>query len=92
MSEFALDFISKNEYEFLAVEVSYRGQLLCEINSEHGPDDLEVYFAHNFRVLNENVSLRFPVAQFANAFKDACAALVEVNGMQFKEDLWSRKI
>lgn len=80
MNAFTIEFVSRNEYEQLAVEISYRGQLLCEINAERGPEELEVEFAKDYRLLGENIELRFPVVEFSKAFEGACTALVTACG------------
>jgi hypothetical protein len=80
MRDFTFEFVSRNEYEFLAVELSYRGQLLCEISSERGVDRLEVEFARDFLIVPKPVDLRFPVNELLVAFHEACTALVAANG------------
>jgi hypothetical protein len=82
MKGFSLDFVSSNEYEFLAIEVSYQGQLLLEINAEQGTDQLEVKFAHDSRLLTQDVAMRFPASEFLRVFSEACVAIVEANGGQ----------
>lgn len=69
---FSVDFVSPSDYEHLAAEVSYRGQLLCIISKESGPGHLEVEFFHDSRILEADVSMKFPVADFIEVFKTCC--------------------
>lgn len=77
MDSFSMDFTTKSEYEYLAIEISYHGQLLCEISMERGADQLDIEFVRNFRLLSEDVVLKFPVIDFERALKEACSSLVE---------------
>ncbi|MBB6368416.1 hypothetical protein FHR56_003595 [Xanthomonas sacchari] len=84
MGDFTFDFVSRNDCRFLVVEISYCGQILCQIDSEHGIDQLEVEFAHESRLLPGGVPLKFSVAQFMDVFAQACAELIEVNKVNFE--------
>ena len=43
-SDFSVDFFSDSRYEALTAEISYKGQILCQINVDKGPNLVEVEF------------------------------------------------
>lgn len=82
MGDFSFDFVSRSGFEHLAIEISYRGQLLCAISAERGPSEFEVEFLPDSRMLCEDVPLRFSATEFLGVFARACAALNEANGSE----------
>lgn len=75
MNAFTIDFVSPVSYESLAVEISFNGQLLCQINKERGDGALEVEFFYGYRLLEAEVLLKFPVSDFLLVFNQACDEL-----------------
>ncbi|QXX83307.1 MULTISPECIES: hypothetical protein [Providencia] len=65
-NDFSVDFFSDSKYEELTAEISYRGQILCQINVDKGPDLVEVEFFADSRVLQESVEMKFPLDVFIN--------------------------
>ncbi|HYG06526.1 MAG TPA: hypothetical protein VD865_08945 [Stenotrophomonas sp.] len=62
MTNFSVDFVSPVEYENLAAEVSYAGQLLCRIRTERPDFELELEYFFDFRL--PVVPLVIPFAEF----------------------------
>lgn len=52
---FEVDFFSDSRYEELTAEISYRGQILCQLNKDKGVDSIEIEFFSDSRVLPETV-------------------------------------
>lgn len=76
MSDFSIDYFSEITFDFVTVEISYKGQILCRLNKERGPDSVEVDFACEQRVLADNEPLRFPLAEFLEVLSEAKQALL----------------
>ncbi|HTV86009.1 MAG TPA: hypothetical protein VME63_11405 [Dyella sp.] len=79
MSRFSVDFVSPVEYEWLAAEISYDGQLICRVSNERSDRELEVQFAFDARIgkvmtptvpLRELMTLLEDVAKEVQAFRD----------------------
>ncbi|MBZ0058224.1 MULTISPECIES: hypothetical protein [unclassified Leclercia] len=63
-NEFEVDFFSDSRYEELTAEISYRGQILCQLNKDKGVDSIEIEFFSDSRILPETVEMKFPVDDF----------------------------
>lgn len=61
---FEVDFFSDSRYEELTAEISYRGQILCQLNKDKGIDSVEVEFFSDSRILSEAVEMKFPLDDF----------------------------
>jgi len=61
---FEVDFFSDSRYEELTAEISYRGQILCQLNKDKGVDSIEIEFFSDSRILPETVEMKFPVDDF----------------------------
>ncbi|PSS46281.1 hypothetical protein C6560_21905 [Enterobacter sp. FS01] len=61
---FEVDFFSDSRYEELTAEISYRGQILCQLNKDKGVDSIEIEFFSDSRVLPETIEMKFPVDDF----------------------------
>lgn len=61
---FEVDFFSDSRYEELTAEISYRGQILCQLNKDKGIDSVEVEFFSDSRILSEAVEMKFLVDDF----------------------------
>lgn len=75
MKSLSIDFVSDLEFQFLTVEISCSGQLLCRIDKERG-DDLDIEFFFDFRKLDAEVVMKFPLSEFLSAVDEASAALL----------------
>ncbi|AXF61880.1 hypothetical protein DVA43_21235 [Leclercia sp. W6] len=61
---FEVDFFSDSRYEELTAEISYRGQILCQLNKDKGIDSIEIEFFSDSRILSEAVEMKFQVDDF----------------------------
>jgi len=61
---FEVDFFSDSRYEELTAEISYRGQILCQLNKDKGVDSIEIEFFSDNRVLPETIEMKFPIDDF----------------------------
>ncbi|ENN8378890.1 hypothetical protein ACK2MR_06815 [Providencia hangzhouensis] len=69
-NDFSVDFFSDSKYEELTAEISYKGQILCQINVDKGPNLVEVEFFADSRVLQEPVEMKFPLDIFISILNE----------------------
>lgn len=69
-SDFSVDFFSDSRYEALTAEISYKGQILCQINVDKGPNLVEVEFFFDSRLLQESVEMKFPLDVFISVLNE----------------------
>ena len=79
MNNFTIDFVSRMDYEFLVVEICYRGQRLCQIDQELGASQLRIWFIDDALVLAQHVSMMFPLSEFTDVISVAKRSLIESN-------------
>jgi len=75
VSDFKVDFVSEATSEFLLVEISYKGQRLCQINKEKGEDDLEIEFLSDTYLMAEEVKMVFSLREFQRVLHEAAEGL-----------------
>jgi hypothetical protein len=63
-SAFRLDFITHDDYEFLAVEIGFQGQRLCQLFRRKNDDLIEIEFVDDPLILNPPVRLKFAFDDF----------------------------
>lgn len=63
-SDFNVDFFSDSRYEELTAEISYKGQILCQINKDKGDNAVEIEFFTDSRLLPESINMKFPLDEF----------------------------
>jgi hypothetical protein len=73
MTNFSVDFVSLNNFESLAAEISFRSQILCRIDRERRDGVLEVEFFHLGRRLKFDVRMKFPLPEFLSVVEEACS-------------------
>ena len=74
--KFHIDFVTHDEYEYLAAEVSFQGQRLCQLFRRKEDDTIDIEFIEDHLILNPPVRLRFPLNHFLEAVNDASAELL----------------
>ena len=75
-NDFELDFFSDSRYEELTAEISYRGQILCQLNQDKGKEAVEIEFFSDSRLLSESVEMKFPLDTFINVLANAKAEFI----------------
>ncbi|WP_145578726.1 hypothetical protein [Yersinia alsatica] len=73
---FEVVFFSDSHYEELTAEISYRGQILCQLNQDKGVDAVEVEFFADSRLLAESVEMKFSLDEFIKVLTDTKADLI----------------
>lgn len=73
---FEVDFFSDSRYEMLTAEISYKGQILCQLNQDKGPDAIEIEFFADSRLLAEPVEMKFLFDDFMNVLHATKADLI----------------
>lgn len=76
-SRFSVDFISNSQYEYLTAEISFGGQILCEINKDQGSDNMEIEFFHEQRILDHSPEMKFLIREFFSIIEEVTAELSE---------------
>jgi hypothetical protein len=74
---FQLMFVSDVRLEHLAVEIQFNGQRLCMVSRERGIDQMQVEFLTNVYVVDADVVMQFPLAEFEHAVSEARRLLAE---------------
>ncbi len=69
MKDFSIDFFSDSKYTKMTAEISFEGQILCQVNKDKGNNNMEIEFFHDQRVLQRDVTMKFPVADFLETLK-----------------------
>ncbi|WP_338493579.1 hypothetical protein VRB95_04655 [Erwinia aphidicola] len=61
---FDITFFSDSNYEKITAEISYKGQMLCQLNKDKGPENIEVEFFSDARILAEQNAMKFSLNSF----------------------------
>ncbi|OCG10898.1 hypothetical protein A9G09_12415 [Gilliamella sp. wkB292] len=75
-TDFEIDFFSDNKYEEITIEISYKGQILCQLNKDKGISNIEIEFFFDSRILAKQVTPKFPLDEFINILNEAKQDLV----------------
>lgn len=73
---FCVDYFSDTKYEKITIEISYKDQVLCQLNKDKGDDNIEIEFFHEFRELPKEVALKFPLDEFICLLNEEKQALI----------------
>jgi len=74
-NDFEIDFFSDSRYEEVTIEISYRGQILCQLNKDKGPSDIEIEFFSDARKLAEPSAMKFSLSSFLKVIAEATTEL-----------------
>ncbi|WP_445116764.1 hypothetical protein [Acinetobacter sp. WZC-1] len=74
-SSFGIDYVSDSEYEELTVEISFGGQILCQISQDKGKDKLEIEFFHQFYLNKNDEKFKFFLKDFLDVVNEAISDL-----------------
>ncbi|HEK1721374.1 TPA: hypothetical protein SMT55_003621 [Proteus mirabilis] len=75
-SNFEIDFVSDNKYKNITVEISYKKQILCQLNKDGGADKIEIKFFNDSRYLSEDVKHKFNLNDFMDILNSAKLDLI----------------
>ncbi|EGZ3996732.1 hypothetical protein AIA08_004624 [Salmonella enterica subsp. enterica serovar Wichita] len=75
-SDFSVDFFSDSRYEKLTAEISYKGQIVCQLNKDKGENAVEVEFFTDSRLLSESVEMKFLLDEFIAVLNEAKLDLI----------------
>lgn len=68
---FEITFFSDSNYEEITAEISYNGQILCQLNKDKGPDNIEIEFFSDARILVEKNAMKFSLSSFLKILAEA---------------------
>ncbi|MEQ4531318.1 MAG: hypothetical protein ABN478_08465 [Mixta sp.] len=74
-NDFEITFLSDSNYKNLTVEISYKDQILCQLNKDNGPDNIEVEFFSDARHLAEKNAMKFNLDRFLQVIAEAAEEL-----------------
>jgi len=72
---FEITFFSDSKYEEITAEISYKDQILCQLNKDKGPDNIEIEFFSDARVLAEQDKMKFSLSSFLQIIAEATEEL-----------------
>ena len=72
---FDITFFSDSNYEKITAEISYKGQMLCQLNKDKGPDNIEIEFFSDASVLAEQDKMKFSLSGFLQIIAEATEEL-----------------
>lgn len=75
-NDFELAFLSDSKYEKITVEISYKEQILCQLNKDKGPDNIEIEFFSDARILAEQNAMKFSLNNFLQILVEATEELI----------------
>lgn len=76
-SKFSVDFFSDEKYEFMTAEISFDGQILCQISQDQGIEHMKVEFFHEQRVLESHPKMKFSIDEFFCLIESVKGELVD---------------
>ncbi len=72
---FEILFVSETRYEYLAAEILFDGQRLCQINKENGNEALEIEFLTDLYVVQKSSVMKFSLSEFQRVLDRASEEL-----------------
>lgn len=74
-NNFEITFFSDSRYEEITAEISYRDQILCQLNKDKGPENIEIEFFSDARILAEQNAMKFSLTSFLQILAEATEEL-----------------
>jgi hypothetical protein len=76
MKEFTFDFFSREDHDYLAIEISFRGQRVCQLMRDKVTDRITIEMVEDRRILDPPVRLSFSLQSFLAAIQEGCDQLM----------------
>jgi hypothetical protein len=76
MKDFRIEFLTRDGYVFLAAEIAYREQRICQLFRRVEDDGIEIEILDERFELKEPVLLRFPLEDFLSVLDRTKAELL----------------
>lgn len=74
-NNFEITFFSDSKYETITAEISYKDQIVCQLNKDKGPDNIEIEFFSDARMLAEQNAMKFSLSSFLQILEEAMEEL-----------------
>ncbi len=74
-NNFEIIFFSDSRYEEITAEISYNGQILCQLNKDKGLDNIEIEFFSDARIIAEQNAMKFSLSGFLQVLTEATEEL-----------------
>ncbi|WP_262264989.1 hypothetical protein [Pantoea dispersa] len=74
-NDFELTLFSDSKYEEITAEISYKDQILCQLNKDKGLDNIEIEFFSDARILAEQNAMKFSLSSFLQILAEATEEL-----------------
>ncbi|MGI9275230.1 MAG: hypothetical protein ACR2PT_10355 [Endozoicomonas sp.] len=85
-TKFSVDFFSDQQYEYMTAEISYAGQILCQISQDSGEENMEVEFFHEQKVMEKQPAMKFPIKDFFSLIDEVKGELAQYRNPGSKQD------
>ncbi|MBL5862572.1 hypothetical protein JBO49_18400 [Serratia fonticola] len=70
-TDFEITSFSDSRYEELTIEISYKEQILCQLNKDNGLDKVEIEFFSDARLLTEQDAMKCNLEYFLQIIAEA---------------------
>lgn len=70
-TDFEITSFSDSRYEELTIEISYKEQILCQLNKDNGLDKVEIEFFSDARLLTEQDAMKCNLEDFLQIIAEA---------------------
>lgn len=74
-NNFEITLFSDSQYEEITAEISYKDQILCQLNKDNGPNNIEIEFFSDARLLAEQNAIKFSLNSFLQILEEASEEL-----------------
>ncbi|KAA5922181.1 hypothetical protein F3I58_14365 [Pantoea sp. VH_4] len=74
-NSFEITFFSDSKYEEITAEISYKDQILCQLNKDKGPENIEIEFFSDARLLADQDRMKFSLSTFLQVITEATEEL-----------------
>lgn len=74
-NDFEIAFLSDSKYEEITSEISYKDQILCQLNKDKAPNNIEIEFFSDARILAEQGAMKFSLNSFLQILAEATEEL-----------------
>ncbi|WP_241597704.1 hypothetical protein [Rosenbergiella epipactidis] len=74
-NNFEITLFSDSQYEEITAEISYKDQILCQLNKDNGPNNIEIEFFSDARLLAEQNAIKFSLNSFLQILEEASKEL-----------------
>lgn len=83
-NNFEITFFSDSKYKKITAETSHKDQIICQLNKDKGPDNIEIEFFTDAKVLAEQDAMKFSLNSFLQIISEATEELKNINSLCYR--------